>query len=326
MYKWNHFRADMVMDSFITIPRAFEMDLYGVAAEMEKTESVALSYKFINQFNQLSDISKIKGPSVNYNAEESNRRLAEAEDLFCGIAPVNLSGAQFHLGVWDYATLFMGVEQIYIDLMERPELLHAVIGRMTDCVLEGVKKVNEFKICDSNTNLCHCSHIYTEELLPDSGAGLAPITKNCWAFGLAQLFTSVSNEAFEEFELPYISKMAGQFGMIYYGCCDRLDHRLHLVKKIPNVKKISCSPWSDRNAFAENIGPELVMSFKPNPAYIAGHTVDYDVIRQDLLHTYNAAKANHVNLEFILKDISTVNHEPERLARWADIAMEIVNQ
>ena len=116
--------------------------------------------------------------------------------------------------------------------------------------------------------------------------------------------------------------MAEPFGTIYYGCCDRLDDRLDLVKKIPHVRKVSCSPWSDRKAFAERIGPELIMSNKPNPAYVATDALDEDVIRADLRQTITLAQENRVNLELILKDISTVRHQPERLARWAAIAME----
>lgn len=130
----------------------------------------------------------------------------------------------------------------------------------------------------------------------------------------------------EEFELPYISRMAESFGMIYYGCCDRLDDRLDIIKRIPHLKKVSCSPWSHVDAFAEKIGPSLVMSNKPNPAYVAAHDFDCDLVRQDLQRTYDAAKRNHVNLEFILKDISTTRHEPERLRQWAEIAMEVACQ
>ena len=120
--------------------------------------------------------------------------------------------------------------------------------------------------------------------------------------------------------------MAEFFGMIYYGCCDRLDDRLDIVKRIPNVRKLSCSPWSDRKRFAENIGTGLVMSSKPTPAFIAASSVDWEEVKRDLMLTVDLAKANNVNLEIILKDISTVRCEPERLTRWADIAMEIVQR
>jgi hypothetical protein len=66
------------------------------------------------------------------------------------------------------------------------------------------------------------------------------------------------------------------------------------------------------------------MSNKPSPAFIANDTVDWSGVRTDLQYTADLAKANNVNLELILKDISTVNLKPERLTKWAEIAMEIV--
>lgn len=66
------------------------------------------------------------------------------------------------------------------------------------------------------------------------------------------------------------------------------------------------------------------MSSKPTPAFIAADTVDYDVIEDDLKETLKAAKDNNVNLEIILKDISTVKYQPERITKWAEIAMNVV--
>jgi hypothetical protein len=66
------------------------------------------------------------------------------------------------------------------------------------------------------------------------------------------------------------------------------------------------------------------MSNKPTPAFIANDYVDWDDVRTDLKYTVGLAKSTNVNLELILKDISTVNFEPERLTKWAEIAMEVV--
>ncbi len=141
---------------------------------------------------------------------------------------------------------------------------------------------------------------------------------------MAQLFTSVSPETTREFELPYIKRMAEPFGMIYYGCCDRLDDRLDIIREIPNLKKVSCSPWSDKKRFTREIGETLIMSYKPTPAYVADENVNWAEVRKDLQETYDLAKENKVNLEIILKDISTVRSDPDRLTRWSEIAMEIV--
>jgi len=64
------------------------------------------------------------------------------------------------------------------------------------------------------------------------------------------------------------------------------------------------------------------MSNKPNPAYLASGRLDEALVREDLRRTIAAAKAHNRNLELLLKDISTVSHNPACLWRWQEIAME----
>jgi len=329
IYKWTYFPVDMVLEPYITIPKVIHNSGYGIHPDVKRLELVegttAASQKYANLLKDYNDIQKIKDMEITVDEELSKQYLQEAEEIFDGIAPVIQGhGLQFHLGVWDYLTQLMSVESAYFDIMDRPEFIHACMERITEATISGIKKANELKVHNDIANTCHCSYVYTDELLPDFGAGKGPVSNNCWAFGMAQLFTSVSPKITEEFEIPYISRMAEYFGMIYYGCCDRLDDRLDLVKKIPNLKKVSCSPWSDRKRFAEQIGDNLIMSAKPSPAFLADSSPDWDTIRKDLQLTVDLAKANNVNLEIILKDISTVRFQPERLTKWAEIAMEVV--
>ena len=329
IYKWEHFPVDMVVEPFITIPKSIHSTGYGLEIQ-EHTKSTeadndVVSHQFVNQLGTEEDIEKITDIHLTHNEAESRLWMDAAAQVFDGVAPIRQSsGYQFHLGVWDYVSMLMGVENAYFDMMDRPEFIHKIMERMTKSVLAGIRDANELGIHNDTINTCHCSYIYTDELLPDFGQGKGPESRNSWAFGLAQLFSSVSPAFTDEFEIPYITRMAEPFGMIYYGCCDRLDDRLELVKKIPHVRKISCSPWSDRKAFAEKIGPEIIMSNKPSPAFVAMDSLDESIIREDLRRTVALARENKVNLELILKDISTVRHHPERLTRWAEIAMEEV--
>lgn len=327
VYKYKHYPVDMVLDPFIRVPKAISNTGYGLKVEEESlyASGNVSSHIYTNQLIKEEDAKKIKDMVITHDEEETKRRYETASEIFKGIAPVMMEGNMFHLGVWDHLSQFMGVENIYFDLVDEPEKLHVFMERITTSVIKGIEQSNKLKIYDTNANTCHCSYIYTDELLPDSGMGKEAITKNGWAFGLAQLFSSVSPSVTEEFELPYIKRMAEYFGMIYYGCCDRLDDRLDLVLTIPHLKKVSCSPWSVREAFAEKIGPKVIMSNKPTPALVATASLDEDEIRRDLQRTVDAARKNNVNLEMILKDISTVKCEPERLTRWANIAMDVVN-
>lgn len=330
IYQWEHFPVDLVLNPYIELPLSLTVTSYGLTPDVQyqstEEDNSVKSQHFTNLIRSIDDVEKIKDMTVTHHEAESAEWLQQAEKIFEGVAPVRqVSTLSFHLGTWDYVSMIMGVEQVYYDLIDRPELLHAVMERITHSVVAGIEQANALQVHGDNLNLCHCSHIFTDELLPECGAGKGSVSSNSWAFGLAQLFTSVSPSVFEEFELPYISRTASYFGMIYYGCCDRLDNKLDIVKRIPHVRKVSCSPWSKRDRFAEKIGPELIMSNKPSPAFLAVEQCDVEAIGKDLSYTIECARRNNVNLELILKDVSTVKHNPDNLTRWADTAMKLVN-
>ncbi len=330
LYKWKHFAVDMVLDPFIMIPKVISDMGYGIqiSENILKTDenNSVVSHSYKNQIQTEEDIEKIKDMVIQYDEAASMERLNEAEFIFEGIAPVQLNGGMgLHLGLWDHLSFWMGLEAIFYDFVDRPEFIHKVLRRITDATIAGIKQINDQNIHDNFANTCHCSYIFTDELHPDTGVCNNFKTSGGWGFSMAQLMTSTSPECTKEFEVPYINQLAEHYGMIYYGCCERLDDRLDIVKQIKNVKKISCSPWSNKRNFAEQIGSKIIMSNKPNPAFLGNSSFDEEIVRKDLLETCRIAKENHVNVELILKDISTVKYDPKRLDRWAQIAMEVVS-
>jgi hypothetical protein len=96
-----------------------------------------------------------------------------------------------------------------------------------------------------------------------------------------------------------------------------------LLRQIPNLRKISMSPWVDLEIGAERIGGDFVFSRKPNPTFVADDTWDPDAIERDLRVTVEICDRYGCPLEIVLKDISTVRYEPQRLWEWADIAMRV---
>jgi hypothetical protein len=95
------------------------------------------------------------------------------------------------------------------------------------------------------------------------------------------------------------------------------------VRMIPNVRKVSMSPWTDEERGAAEIGRDFVFSRKPSPAMLAGTTFDPARVRKDLLATRKVCEKHGCPLEYILKDVSTVRYEPQRLFEWAKIAMQV---
>ena len=334
LYMWERFPVDMVLEPYISLPKAITNTGYGVSADREslgEQGTSAMSQHFTPVIETIEDVSKITDKVISFDEKLNEIHRQEACELFENVAPFvmrnhpgNHMDYGFYLGLWDILSELIGIEESYVGLLTDPDLIHAAMNRLTESTIACINQANELGFHDDITNRCHCSYTYNDILLPESGMGKGPYSQNSWAFGLAQIFTAISPAMFEEFEFPYIKRLAEHFGMVYYGCCDRMDDRLDIIKRISNVRKISCSPWSDRKNFAENIGTDIVMSNKPSPAFLAAHTLDEAAIRADLQLSCDLAKSNGCNLEFILKDVSTVYGNPQHLVKWAEIAMDVV--
>jgi hypothetical protein len=323
IYKWEHMPADMVLNPYIILPRPITNTGFGLNVRKldDKPDGFAISHLFEDQLAEMEDVQKIQTPVVTLDKAKAEEILDAAHNIFDGIAPVQWGGMMLHSGLWDSITFWKGVESCYIDLLDQPELIHGILDRLTNAFIAQIDQINALGVYDVNSHLCHCSHTFSDRAPGSNGDPNHATSYDGWTFSMAQLFTSVSPDINREFEVPYMSKIFSRFGAVYYGCCERLDDRLDVIDTMPNIRKISCSPWSDREHFAEVLPKKYIMSNKPNPSYLAG-TFDEDVVRKDFRRTIAAAKANGLGLELLLKDISTVNNDPRRLWRWSQIAME----
>ena len=64
-----------------------------------------------------------------------------------------------------------------------------------------------------------------------------------------------------------------------------------------------------------------VISFKPSPAILAPDTWDPEAARRDIREVLDLADGR-CHIEIVMKEISTVRYEPQRLWEWSEIAME----
>jgi len=145
-----------------------------------------------------------------------------------------------------------------------------------------------------------------------------------WGFATTQIFSEVSPAMHDEFALTYEKRWLSRFGLNAYGCCEALHRKLDDVFKIPRLRRISMSPWVDMTVSAEKLGNRYVFSRKPNPALLAWPEFNAGEVRTHLQATVDVCARHGCPLELILKDISTVGYQPQRLWQWADIAMDVV--
>jgi hypothetical protein len=144
--------------------------------------------------------------------------------------------------------------------------------------------------------------------------------KDLWGLSESQETVGISPKMFEEFIFPYQLPVIERFGLSYYGCCEPIHNRWHVIKRIRNLRRVSISPWCDQEQMAADMGRDYIFCRKPNPAMISTERFDEDAIREDIRATLRAA--GDTPLEFAMKDVHTLNDEPMRLGRWVDLARE----
>ena len=332
LYQWKHFPVDMVVEPFIRISKAVNYSAYGDTFGVSTQEHQAVTdptnsvvgHAYTNQFVTDADLEKIKTPVITHNQAETDRRLEMAHELFSGTLEVFAQGVDPYVSVWDPISTWMSVEDALYTMIDRPEYMHAMVNRMVAGYLNMLDQLEAQGLLGHRQSLVHCTGAYTDEIPAPGFDPNQPRTRDIWMFGLAQMFSTVSPEMYEEFEIDPCMPIFERFGLVYYGCCDPLDKKMIQVRKIPHLRKISMSPWADENLGASEIKGDYVYSRKPNPALLAWPQFKEGDVRKHLQDSVDACARHGCPLEIILKDISTVNYEPQRLWRWAEIAMEVV--
>jgi hypothetical protein len=278
---------------------------------------------YVNQFESDADLEKIQTPRVCHDEAETERRMSVAHDLLDGVLEVRADGCDPYLSLWDPISSWMGVEGALWALIDRPEYMHQLVGKIADGYMSMLDQLESQGLLCGPQTLIHCTGAHTDELPAPGYDPAKPRCKDLWMFGLAQMFSTVSPAMFKEFEVDYASKICARFGLVYYGCCDPLDGKMNEVRMIPNVRKVSMSPWTDQERGATEIGRDFVFSRKPSPAMLAVDDFSPARVKADLQATKDICDRHGCPLEFILKDISTVRYQPQRMTQWAEAAMAV---
>jgi len=326
LYRWRHLDTDQTLSDYIEFNKVVNNTGFGIEVKenitfIDKKNDVH-SHEYLDQLDSEEQLKRIKMPHLSYDNDETIRLQSLLDKLVGDIMPVRAIGFQPVFRVWDIIATLRSVTAIYIDLIERPDFIHAIMDRFLKIELSVLQQMENQNLLNPHSHLIHCSGTHTNEL-PADGFDIKSVRANdCWGCGMAQLFSSCSTEMHDEFEIYYASKYYNHVGLVYYGCCEPLHDKIHIIRKIPNVRKISISPWADINKAADKIGKDFVISKKNNPAFLVTDTLDETLIRNEIRDTLKACEKSGSPCEFILKDISTLKYRPQNLFRWSKIMKE----
>ena len=328
LYQWAHFPGDMVVEpviySGIVGGPASSYGDYGLVEQCERREG-GQDVGFIPTIHSEADADKIHTPMVWFDRDATDKNFHALSDVFDGIIPVQkrLIAHQWH-APWDQIIHWYGIEQLYTDMYDRPELVHRILRNFTKAlheVLDQQESLGMLEAGNGNFMVGSGGPGITDELpKPDyNPAHVRP--KDQWGCSTGQIFSEVSPDMHEEFCLQYERPMMERFGLTYYGCCEPLHKKVDMLRSVKNLRKISMSPWVNIAEGSEQLGRRYVFSFKPNPAHLGMHRWDPDLVRNYLTDVVRQTRSN--NVELILKDITTARSEPQRIWEWARIASEV---
>ncbi len=330
LYRLKHFPGDSIVYPELECARVINSTGFGLSADddvaVTDSENSIVSHHYNRVISEPEDIEKIQMPVVTYDDEATQKKHQAMVDLFGDILPVKLVGRR-HIWFtpWDYLIQWWGVEEAMLDLVMRPDMVHAAVDRMVDgwmAELDQFVEMNLLSLDALNCRVGSGGYGYSSELPGDDYDPDAVKPHNMWGCSNSQIFAAVSPEMHWEFAIEHDLRWLERWGMTYYGCCEPLDGKMDMLRRIANLRKISVSPWCDSRRAVEQMGADYVMSRKPNPAILAEGEWRPDQARRELVE-FMEATDRRCHVELIMKDISTVRYQPRRLWEWSRIAMEV---
>ena len=264
LYRWRHFPCDMVVENRLDIPHEIHNLDYGIhiMEDVRQTDESndIVSHKYVDQIDTPEKLEMLKADKIWVDHKLDEEDFERGSEIFDGILPVRFSGVQIHAGVWDRIAQMKPAEAILWDIIDRPDFVKDIVRKFVELTEATLTQCEEQGLLDPEAQYVHCTGAYTDDLPKQQGE--KAMAKNVWAFGMAQIFSTVSPDMHNEFEIELVKPLYEKLGLLYYGCCEPLENKIDIVRKLSNVRKISVSPWADANKSAEHMGADYVMSFR----------------------------------------------------------------
>jgi hypothetical protein len=289
------------------------------------------SVTWVKQLEKEEDVEKIHNPVIRVDQEATDRNAAICHEIFDQILqPVTKkrNGWEFPaINLIDDLVIYRGMQQLYIDMIERRKWVHAVLEKLLTAKisrLEQYEKLNLLGLNNSYNEVGTSALGYTDELPATDFDGIHVRAKDLWGFSCAQSLISVGKDMHEEFAVSYERRYLGRFGLNVIACCEPVDKKMDIISTIPKLRLISISEWNDRETASKLLGKDYVFAYKPTGVYFAENSWDIEAARADMEDLFKKTRNNV--LEVHHNACSTCRNQPQRIIDWVDMTMELATE
>lgn len=334
IHRWEHIRDDEVTTAAVYIPSGHRFTDWYEGRSRPYSGQADRAGRFEPCVVDFGDLKKLRAPELIVETEQSDPRLEAVQELLGEILDVKqefpYQAGMYHspLG-WGTSAMdifceLRGLDQVMLDLCMNPDFVHEAMEFITCGIMrafDALEREGLLRLNDNETVVGPGGQGWTDDLPGDGYAGGPVMRAHLWGYAQTQELAGVSPEMLAEFVLPYQARMTAPFGLNYYGCCEPNDRKWGVImEQIPHLRGLSVSPWSDHEVAASILEDKYIYSWKPHPAKMIG-TFDEDFIRAELRRVFDITRGCIVAVS--LRDVQTVEGEPGRLSRWAEIGREI---
>lgn len=269
------------------------------------------------------DFDKLTEGSFGSNIKATDEYIEFANDVFGDILQVKRVMGSLGGSITNNLVHLMGMENFYLSMYDYPDLLHKAMDnacRIYEQFYDYLENEGLLLPTVGISPVAQESFAFNSELPKDN----ATKTTDCWGFLESQETTAVSSDTFAEFVFPYQDRLAKRFGLLSYGCCERVDAIWEHISKWKNLRKLSVSPFNNERQVGEYLrGSNIVYYSKPRAEYI---TLPGPLNEEAIIDCFKgiAEAASGCMLEVAQREANTIFGDYERGRRYVELAKQTI--
>ncbi|HZJ58487.1 MAG TPA: hypothetical protein VFD89_09680 [Clostridia bacterium] len=271
------------------------------------------------------DFDRLTVGDYGSNIQETNEKIEFARDVFGDILLVKGVMGSLSGPITSPLVHLMGMQNYYLSMYDYPDLLHKVMNNACKIYEQFYDYLEDQGLLLPTAGVSPVaqeSFAFNNELPKDR----ATKTTDCWGFLESQETTAVSSDTFAEFVFPYQDRLAKRFGLLSYGCCERVDDIWEHISGWENLRKLSVSPFNDERRVGEYLrGSNIVYYSKPRAEHV---TIPGPLDEDAIIDCFKgiAEAASGCMLEVAQREVGTIFGDYNRGRRYVELAKQTIDK
>ena len=279
-----------------------------------------------------ADFGKLHRRTLTLDRARTEQRAELAAAAFNGLLPVEIGrpGSYYSDGITNKAVHVMGMQELYLQMALNPAAVHRLLTFFAEDNLALGRWEEEQNLLtlntDGNQGYCSGSSQFTDKI-PERELQPGEPLRSTDRYGYleAQEAAGLSPAMFDEFLMPHFRRLAAKFKLMKFGCCEPVHGFITHLQTLPQLRKVSVTPWCDQRQLAAVCRPDIIWCRKPVPLLLCGSSFDPQALRDHLRETLEIGAPRFI--EFVFRDTNRLNGAmQDRIEQTCRIVRELTAQ